>query len=344
MADTPFVFLPLGAIIQSFKVGDTDIVLGFPAQDLYAAHNTAYFGETIGRVANRIKGARIDSLNGRSYALAANNGPNCLHGGVVGWGKRLWVGPVPAGVRGIPGVEGLAGGGGESVSFALVSHDGDEGFPGTVEATVTYTAATQRVDGREARVLAIEYEARLVGDADETPVNLTNHSYFNLSGAATVDGTVVTLATRTCLPADAAGIPTGPPAPHPSLDTTAPFVLGAAAPRVDSCFTLAADPAAVPMDTRSRPLALNLAAHHPATGIHLEVLSTEPAFQFYTGDATDVPAVGGAPARGPRSAFCCEPGRFVNACNVPEWRGMTLLKRGETYGSRIVFRAWTSTE
>lgn len=338
MADAPFAFLPLGAIIQSVKVKGTNIVLGFPTQDQYVKHNTPFFGETIGRVANRIKDASINSLNGKAYPLEANNGSNSLHGGAVGWGKRIWNGPTPVGIRQIPGIEHL--GGGESVTYTLVSEDGDQGFPGTVEAKVTYTAGTQDVDGKEANVLGIEYEAKLVGGADETIINMTNHSYFNLSGDSTIDGTTVTLATRNQLPFDANSIPTGAPVPHPTIDTSKPFALTATEPTVDNCFTVTADPSSVPLDTRSQPLVCDLSAHHPKTGIHLEVLSTEPSFQFYTGHFADVPAVEGAPARGPRSGFCCEPGRFVNACNVPEWRGMTVLKKGETYGARIVYRTW----
>ncbi|KAM4056565.1 aldose 1-epimerase domain-containing protein [Hirsutella rhossiliensis] len=342
MADAPFTFLPLGAIIQSIRIKGTNIVLGFATQDQYAEHNTPYFGETIGRVANRIKDARIDSLNGTSYSLAANNGPNCLHGGNVGWGKRIWTGPVPVGTAAptIPGVDGFTRG--KSVAYSLVSQHGDEGFPGTVEAKVIYTAGTQDVDGREAIVLGIEYEAGLVGGADETVINMTNHSYFNLSGDATIAGTSVTLATRNHLPFDSSSVPTGSPVHFPAFDTAKPFVLGAAGPDVDNCFTVATDASSVPIDTRGQPLVRNLSAHHPKTGIHLDVLSTEPAFQFYTGHFTDVPPVGGAPARGPRSAFCCEPGRFVNACNVPEWRGMTVLRRGELYGARIVYRIWAN--
>ncbi|EQK98385.1 aldose-1-epimerase [Ophiocordyceps sinensis CO18] len=341
MTDPPFSFLPLGAIIQSIRINDTNIVLGFPSQDQYVEHNTPYFGETIGRVANRIKDARIDCLNRTSSPLAANNGPNCLHGGTLGWGKRIWNGPVPVATDGeptIPGIHGFAGG--KSVAYSLVSPHGDEGFPGTVEAKVVYTAGTQHVDGREALVLGIEYEAGLVGGADETVINMTNHSYFNLSGHASTEGTSVTLATRNHLPVDDSSVPTGPPVPFPALDTAEPFVLGPAGPDVDHCFTVAADASSVPIDTRCQPLVRNLSAHHAKTGIHLDVLSTEPAFQFYTGHFTQVPAVDGVPARGPRSAFCCEPGRFVNACNVPEWRGMTVLKRGELYGARIVYRIW----
>jgi aldose 1-epimerase len=100
------------------------------------------------------------------------------------------------------------------------------------------------------------------------------------------------------------------------------------------------DPASVPLDTRTRPLKLLAAMKHLITGLHLEVHSTEPAFQFYTGKYIDVPAVGGAPARGPRSGFCVEPSRYVNAPNEPAWRGMCLLKRGQTWGSRTVYKAW----
>lgn len=174
MADAPFAFLPLGAIIQTFVVDGTNIVQGFPTSELYQSHNSPFFGETIGRVANRIKNAKIDSLNGKSYALAANNGVNNLHGGKVGWGKKIWAGPTPVGLREIPGVEGLQGG--ESVTFTLTSEDGEEGFPGTVEAKVTYTTGTQTINGKEAVVLGIEYEAQLTGGAEETAINMTNHS------------------------------------------------------------------------------------------------------------------------------------------------------------------------
>ena len=152
---------------------------GFPTQALYKSHNTPFFGETIGRVANRIANAKINSLNEKSYSLAANNGVNSLHGGVKGWGKQIWQGPTPVGVREIPGLE--EGGkleGGESVKFTLRSEDGDEGFPGTVETSVVYTAGTQKsAQGEEVRVLGIEYEVKLVGDeVEETAVNMTNHS------------------------------------------------------------------------------------------------------------------------------------------------------------------------
>ncbi|CAI4214697.1 unnamed protein product [Parascedosporium putredinis] len=255
----------------------------------YEAHNGPFLGETIGRVANRIRGATLDSLNGgKTYALSANNGPNNLHGGVVGWGKRIWQGPTPVGIRAIAGLtaDGGAAVEGEAVKLTLV-------------------------DGKEVTVVEIDYSAVLTGDADETVINMTNHSYFNLSGQPTIEGTVVTLASNTYLPVDEGGIPTGGPAPFPSVTANEAFTLGPVDPDIDDCFIANTDPASVPIDTRaSVPLALHLSAHHPATGIHLDVLSTEPAFQFYTGKYIDVPAVEGAPARGKRAGFCLEPSRW----------------------------------
>ncbi|KAJ9148658.1 Aldose 1-epimerase [Pleurostoma richardsiae] len=338
MADAPISFIPFGAILQSFVVDGTNIVQGFPSADLYRTHNSPFFGATVGRVANRIKNAKIDALNGRAYALAANNGPNTLHGGAVGWDKRDWAGPAPVGTRQIPGVEGLQGG--ESVQFRLASADGEEGFPGALDVKTTYTAGTQAVGGKKVTVLGIEYEAQLVGGADETVINMTNHSYFNLTGNPTIEGTQVELVTNDYLPVDSTGIPTEGPKPFSKVEGKKPFILGAEEPDVDDCFVVNKDAASVPIDTRGLPLTKLVSASHPDSKIHLEVWSTEPAFQFYTGKYIDVPAVGGAPARGPRSGFCVEPSRYVNACNVPEWKNQMLLKKGQTYGARIVYRAW----
>ncbi|KAI6083412.1 galactose mutarotase-like protein [Hypoxylon rubiginosum] len=335
-------FLPLGAIIQSFKVGGVDIVQGFPTQDLYAEHNSPHFGATIGRVANRISDAKIDSINGgKSYSFVANNGPNTLHGGDVGWGKRIWKGPTPVGLRNIPGVEGELKGG-ETVEFTLTSEDGDEGFPGEILVKVFYTAGKIVEDGKEITVLGQEYEAELVGGAEETVINMTNHSYFNLSGGPSIEGTEVKLCTDSYLPLSEWGIPTSGPTTYPKVTTTTPFTLGATDPDFDDCFIVdpSSSPSSVPIDTRGLPLIKLVSAHHPSSKVHLDVFSTEPAFQFYTGKWIDVPAVGGAPARGSRAGFCVEPSRFVNAINVDDWKSQMLLKKGETYGARIVYKAW----
>ncbi|KXH67603.1 aldose 1-epimerase [Colletotrichum salicis] len=341
MSDATFEFLPLGAILQSFKVKGVNIVQGFPTQELYEKHNSPYFGVTVGRVANRLASAQIKSLNGgQTYKLAANDGNNNLHGGSKPWSSKVWEGPKPVGVREIPGVEGLQGG--ESVEFSLTSEDGNEGFPGKVQVKVVYTAGTQKVDGKEVSVLGMEYEAQLVDGADETAINMTNHSYFNLTGDDTFAGTVATLATNAYLPRED-GIPTGGPAPFPGIEGGKPFELGVDAPAVDDCFVVIEEKeaGAVPIDTRKAPLKLHVHAKHPKNGVNLEVLSTEPAFQFYTGEGIDVPAVEGAAARGKRSGFCVEPSRWVNAINVDEWKGQMLLKKGETYGTRIVYKAWS---
>ncbi|KAH7370150.1 putative bifunctional protein gal10 [Rhexocercosporidium sp. MPI-PUGE-AT-0058] len=346
----PFSFLPLGAIIQTFLVGKSNlnIVQGFPKQSHYVSHNGPFFGETIGRVANRIAAGKINSLNNKSYALAKNNGENALHGGEVGWGKRVWEGPRPVGVRKIQGLEGGELEGGESVEFTLRSEDGDEGYPGTVDVSVLYTAGVQRVEGKEVRVLGIEYEVKLVGEeVEETVVNVTNHSYFNLSGASTIEGTEVTLCTSSYLPVDAGGIPTtSSTSSYPAVTANKSFTLGLTDPDIDDCFVV--DPSlasSIPLDTRSSPLTKLVSAYHPETKIHLEVLSTEPAFQFYTGKYIDVAEIaeegGKVEKRGPRAGFCVEPSRYVNAVNVEEWRGQVVLKKGEVYGSRVVYKGWS---
>ncbi|EFX01372.1 aldose 1-epimerase [Grosmannia clavigera kw1407] len=344
--DAPFSFLPLGAIIQRFDVDGTNIVQGFPTSELYASHNAPYFGETIGRVANRISGAQLHNINGSADCpLTANDGPNALHGGPAGWGKKTWTGPSPVGVHTLfPGLAPLTEGG-ESVRFTLDSPDGDEGYPGNVLASVTYTAGRQAEDDKRITVLVIDYEAELVGNADETVINMTNHSYFNLSGTTSIEGTVVELATNSYLPVDSTGIPTGGPVPFATVPPAhTSFVFGATAPDIDDCLVVNEEPSSVPIDTRSSPLVRFLTAHHPQSGVHLEVWSTEPAFQLYTAGYVDLPPLGGLPARGQRCGFCVEPSRYVNAANVDAWRSMVLLKRGAKYGARIVYRAWKDAQ
>jgi galactose mutarotase-like enzyme len=197
--------LPLGAIIQEFRVLVSDeadarsvsvinrdqhesskviagpespspgkqkreqnLVLNFPTADLYQQYNVPYFGETIGRVANRISGAKLNKLNGREYELPENDKPRkvCLHGGTRGWGKKTWQGP-----------ELVTREGWDVKEYQLVSEDGDEGFPGTVRAKIVYSQKYEDgANGETVSVLDIEYEAELVGDeVAETVVALTNH-------------------------------------------------------------------------------------------------------------------------------------------------------------------------
>jgi len=336
----PVKFLPLGALIQSFDVDGVNIVQGFPKQEQYPQYSTCFFGETIGRVANRIRAGKIESLNGKSYQLALNDGDNTLHGGVKGWGKQIWEGPTPVATKSFPGLSGGKVEGAKSVVFKLTSKDGDENFPGTVVASVTYTTGTQKQqDGKNAVVLAVEYEAELVADAEETIVNMTNHSYFNLGGEPSIVGTEMTPATNLNLLVDSAGMPTGEVGPFPGVEANKTFTIKPSGPAIDNCFVFKNNPA-VPMDTRSEPLKTCIKAAHPKSGVHLEILSTEPAFQYYTGEFIDVKACEGAPARGRQAGFAVEPHRFVNAVNVPAWRSQVLLKKGQTYGSRVIYRAY----
>ncbi|KAK3207510.1 hypothetical protein GRF29_103g1249869 [Pseudopithomyces chartarum] len=327
-ADKAFTFLPLGAIIQEFKVAGINIVQGFPTAELYKSYNAPYFGETIGRIANRTANGKFD-LNDKTYQLPVNNGPNSLHGGDLGWGKREFEGPTDVDRNGKP-----------ATFFKYISKDGEEGYPGTVEVRVWYVQEKLEEDGVQKEVLHIEYEAELVDDTPATAVNITNHSYFNLTGSPSISGTEVTLITNKYQVVDDGGIPTGPIEEYPGVTPNTAFTLGEKEPDIDDCFVANTEPSSVPIDTRTEPLQTVASFYHPESKIHLEVATTEPAFQFYTGKYIDVPAVENLPARGARSGFCVEPSRYVNAINVPEHRSMTILKKGEKYGSKIVYRGW----
>ena len=139
---------------------------------------------------------------------------------------------------------------------------------------------------------------------------------------------------------DSGGIPTGPIEEYPGVTANKTFTLGETEPDIDDCFIVNTDSASIPIDTRNSPIQKVASFYHPDSKIHLEISTTEPAFQFYTGKYIDVPAVGGLAARGARSGFCVEPSRYVNAVNHPEYRSQVLLKKGEKYGSKIIYRAW----
>lgn len=165
-----FTFLPQGGIIKEFRVAGRNIVLGFPSAASYETEHHSYFGQTIGRVANRIAGGEINDLNGKRYRLTPNNGPNTLHGGVEGWGKKKFEGPTP-----------VHRDGREAVMFNYLSEDGEEGFPGAVELQLRYYPGLDFIDGVEKTTLEFEYEVVLVGDdVEETVVSLTNHRSDNL--------------------------------------------------------------------------------------------------------------------------------------------------------------------
>ncbi|KAL2788337.1 galactose mutarotase-like domain-containing protein [Aspergillus keveii] len=326
---TSVKFLNLAAIIQEFNVDGQNIVQGFTKKEHYEAHNKPWFGATIGRVANRIKGGVISNLNGREYKLELNNGANALHGGSQGFGRLEFDGPTV-----------VKRDGRSALKYTLLSPDGDQGYPGAVELRVYYVVSEVVEDGIPRSILDIEYEAELVGgDVEETVVNITNHSYFNLSGGpSAAEGTIAKLATRDYLPLDN-GIPLGPIEQH-AIDTTQPFEFGPNT-AFDDCFVIDRDQTDVKIDTRSRPLNLLAEFRHSGSRINLQVSSTDPAFQFYTGAFIDVPEADAEnPARGPFSGFCIEPSRYVNAINEPEWRHTVVLKKGEKYGSKVQYKGW----
>lgn len=169
MSSSPAKFISQGAIVKELLVGPgaQNIVLGFNDVSEYRS-NPAHFGATIGRVANRLKDAKLDSLNGSVYHLAANDPPNSLHGGYKGWGLMDWAGPT---------IENR-GNDRETVVYKYRSVHMEEGFPGTVDVSVAYTAYEEPTEeeGVVKTVLEIEYEAKLFGDeVGETAINMTNH-------------------------------------------------------------------------------------------------------------------------------------------------------------------------
>lgn len=139
---------------------------------------------------------------------------------------------------------------------------------------------------------------------------------------------------------DSALIPTGAIEDFPGIEAGKPFVLGPVEPDIDHCFVVDAPTPDFPLDTRQGQLKPLISISHPRTHLHLDVFSTEPSFQFYTGKHIKAAATAETPARGSRAGFCVEAARFINAVNVPEWRNQVVLKRGSVWGAKTVHKAW----
>jgi aldose 1-epimerase len=323
--------IALGASVQALTVPDrsgkvADVVLGYANLADYLA-KPQYFGATVGRFANRIAQGRF-ALDGKTYQLATNNGPNSLHGGMRGFDKVLWK------------VEQVHRGSSAAVTFGYLSRDGDEGYPGSLTVTATY----QLNDDNE---ISVEYRAT----ADRpTIVNITNHSYFNLAGEGSEDGVMhhlLTLPAAEYTPVDATLIPTGEF--RSVTGTVFDFRHAKAIGRdirgggddqilygkgYDHNWVISRKPVQVPR--------LVARVEDPESGRVLEVLSTQPGIQFYSGNFLDGTVVGKS-GRTYRQgdAIVLEPQLFPDTPNRPAF-GSARLDPGVPYVNRIIYRFSTA--
>jgi aldose 1-epimerase len=308
-----------GAIVTELHVPDRagrpgDVVLGFDNLAPYVARNP-FFGCVVGRVANRIANGRF-KLDGKTYGLPINKAPNCLHGGPKGFDKAVWK------------AEEAAGPDGPAVIFSHVSPNGDEGFPGTLSVRMAYTLT-------HGNGLRFDYEATT---DRTTPVNLTNHSYFNLACSGDVLGQVLQLKASRYTPCDDNMIPTGVIADVAGgpLDFTLAKPIGRDLVRVGGR-TNGYDHNYV-IDGGGRGLVTAALAHDPASGRSMEVLTDQPGIQLYSSNDFDGTLAGkGGVIFQLHTAFCLETQHFPNSVNQPGFPS-TLLRPGETYRSTTLYR------
>jgi aldose 1-epimerase len=315
--------IPYGGIITSIRVPDRngrldDVVLGYNSAEAYMKNNGPYLGAIIGRYGNRIAKASF-TLDGEVYKLAANNGPNHLHGGNQGFDKVVWE------------HQEFKNTDGTGVIFRYTSADGEEGYPGKLTVRVTYTLT----DRNE---LIVDYAAT----TDEaTPVNLTQHSYFNLTGAArdVLDHEVTINADR-YTPTDATLIPTGvlQPVEGTPFDFRKSVTIGA---RIDDNNEQLRNGKGYDhnfvLNRSGEGLVHAAHVYEPSTGRVLDVSTTEPGVQFYTANSLDgsIKGKSGKIYR-KRFAFCLETQHFPDSPNQPEFPS-TILRPGVEYKSRTVF-------
>jgi aldose 1-epimerase len=312
-----------GGIITSLRVADRsgafdDVVLGYDALDGYLKVSP-YFGAIVGRYGNRIGGAQF-TLDGRTYTLAKNNGPNHLHGGIKGFDKQVWKAePFER-----PGETGLV--------LSYTSPDGEEGYPGTLSVRVTYTLT----DKSE---LAFDY---LATTDKPTHVNLTQHTYFNLAGAGKSDVLAheIRLNADRYTPVDGTLIPTGELAPVEGtpFDFRKPHPIGA---RIDAGHPQIAigkgyDHNFV-LNRQGDGLTLVARVTEAKTGRVMEVHTTEPGVQFYTGNFLDGSITGkGGRTYQQRYGFCLETQHFPDSPNKPAFPS-TVLRPGQQYRTKTVY-------
>jgi aldose 1-epimerase len=305
-----------GGIVTHLLVPDKsgkpdDIVLGFDSLEPYLSRHP-YFGALIGRYGNRI-GKAAFTLNGKRYALSANEGRNQLHGGFVGFDMVAWEAEeLPAG---------------DGLQLTYLSKDGEEGYPGNLQCTVKYVF-------NDKNEFSIEYSATT--DLP-TVVNLTQHSYFNLKGAGNgdiLDHSVMIKAGK-YTPVDAEQIPTGElkAVQGSVMDFNQPRVIGSGireAGGYDHNYVLS--------ETSPQPLSLAAAVTAPDNGRKMEVLTTEPGIQFYTGNNLDGTVKGKRGKIYPKhGGLCLETQHFPDSPNQPAFP-TTVVNPGETYRTQTIYR------
>lgn len=294
------------------KGNTTNITLGFDNLDQYLAGHP-HFGALIGRYGNRIAGARF-TLDGQEYTLAANNGNNSLHGGIEGFGKKLWTPEV------------IACDERAALKLSYSSPDGEEGYPGKLDVTVTYELLMDQ--------LFITYEA--VTDRP-TVLNLTNHAYFNLAGEGTILDHMAYINASRYTPVNDELIPTGELAnvEGTPFDFRKPAVIGA------RFSELSGDPVGYDhnfvLDGAEGERKLAAKVQEPLSGRFVEVYTTEPGVQFYTGNFLDGSLVSGNRAYVQHSGFCLETQHFPDSPNQPDFPS-TVLRPGETFASQTILK------
>lgn len=311
-----------GGIIVSWTAPDKngkyeDVTHGCDSLEGYIK-GTPFFGALVGRYGNRIAKGKF-TLDGNEYTLPINNGPNALHGGLKGFDKRVWA-ATP-----VDGEE-------PSLKLTYTSKDGEEGYPGNLSVEVIYTL-------QKDNALKIDYKATT---DKATVVNLTNHTYFNLSGASDILNHEVTIKADKFLPVDETLIPTGELKPvagtpfdfttthkvgeriNDSTDTQIKFGGG-----YDHCWVFT---------DSTKALKLVASVYEPTTGRFMEVSTTEPAVQFYTGNFLNGSVIGKkGVVYGRRSGLCLETQHFPDSPNKPSFPS-TVLKPGETYQTTTVYK------
>jgi aldose 1-epimerase len=311
-----------GGIVVSLKMPDkkgefNDVVLGYDNLDSYVK-NSPYFGALIGRYGNRIAGGKF-TLDGQTYNLPINDGPNTLHGGKKGFDKRVWTAKAHKTADG------------PQLVLHYLSKDGEEGFPGNLDVTAVYTLT-------EDNALKLEYTATTDKD---TVLNLTHHGYWNLAGSGDILSHVVMIPASKYTPVDSTLIPTGELAP---VENT-PFDFRTATPigaRIGDDneqlkFGKGYDHNWV-IDKKFGDLTLMARVTEPNTGRVMEVWSTEPGLQFYSGNFLDGTITGKYGwVYQHRNAFCMEPQHYPDSPNKPGFP-TTELKPGETFHNVIMYK------